>query len=199
MNKRRRSPLPQVVAVKLKIPSKKLLIRYREFNGWELETWSQYYFCDNDKHLKQFLFLEKFLSLFQQHFERKHRGHNNIDHCHPVNVLATKFSIRREDADLEIKLHSSSSYKYSKICELVADEIPQYRELVDFLLKYEIIYTGEAEQDDDEWIKRLDNLMTTNKDVISDVFNGILYKKFGDCSSKDDYHLIKLSPDDEGQ
>lgn len=165
-------------------------INYCEMNGWERETWSQYYSCNREKFLCQVQFIEHFLQLYAKHFAIKHAGEDVVSVARPCNTYATKFLFRREFPPTTGL--RATEYKSSNICEFIGDEIPHYCEIINFLRRYKIKYPQ-----NENWAQQLDVVFADHKNDAIDRAFGMFYKNFGSCSSRNDYVLIETSPDDD--
>lgn len=172
---------------------------YSERSGSLLETWRQYYLCEESLYDQAFLIVQ-FLRIYCEHLKAFFYRQPNFFNLFETDqnsdfVLKIMWNVNRHDiSDVEQNMAevTATTYKRSHYSEFHGDFIPQYREISDFLIRNNlgIIFSS-------NWVMGLGRLFCS-KSKVDEVFE-ILFRKFGDCPN-DQLSTIKetgyFQPDD---
>lgn len=165
---------------------KKIIIIYKEFNGWEHETWIQAYLCD-----KQYLYsaevLQFFFNCFNKQFPEQQVKRNQLlpFMCSSlVDSLASQYTIEiiktltQDQIDKIIKNVASynrrNSYKHSNFKEL-SIEPPHFKEIIHLIEMYNL--------DKNNFTFNKKKIMNIIKDEFDNIFDTV-YKQFGNSAEK---------------
>lgn len=182
-----------------------VIVHYCEYNGRAQEIWSQYYILHlaNEYLLSQISLLRKFFTIFRHQLQERYSislSGSVDEYFYFIKLFTTSFYIETVDPNDRINV-KCSEYKASTISQYIANELPHYNQVVQFLQKYGISIPRYNQNNGhrDDWTAELKHLFEHSDDAFKQVFR-LIYRKFGDCSEEDEVIIEKsrdCNDDDE--
>jgi hypothetical protein len=160
-----------------------IIVKYTEENGWERETWYNYYVFDyNSTLIEQFTFLKIFMDIFDE-CSKKYYGlivkKNPYDY-RTCFSLTMERSANVDDVYMTTFFRKCRSSYKSSVCYLFSgSELPHYREIKNFCEKNDINDTASMKQ---KLKKVLDHKGRDDDDAYKEFVRAqsLFYKSFGD-------------------